>query len=331
MCGLRWNFNTVKVSLVGEYWWMRSIVEPKQLSLRSNILMPSCSVAVNLSSHAVTAKWSLPALQPSFHCLSTLIFPPSLQPLWWIGRVIAVLWGGDLCLSPTQLCSHSLCCSLFLYPPILNSLRSPSSPLFPVFLPEGKYLSNYSNSIVVNFSCSVSGGRGSVVPGWSGFQGPKWLLPLCECVCVSPPQIDQIAHTLYLADTGQAYREQGEVEWWVGVKLNEEEKDGGGGRRVKAGVSVLISPACLSFRVPKGWVRVVIVTLDLCACVCVCVQGYDMLLSMSKVSSSPGGFLTAVPCVLLEVLWVQRCVRMCIVWSRLLVSPCVWEITTPVP
>lgn len=45
----------------------------------------------------------------------------------------------------------------------------------------------------------------------------------------------------------------------------------GGGRRVKAGVSVLISPACLSFRVPKGWVRVVIVTLDLCACVCVCV------------------------------------------------------------
>lgn len=62
------------------------------------------------------------------------------------------------------------------------------------------------------------------------FRGQNgFYLCVSVCVCVSPPQIDQIAHTLYLADTGQAYREQGEVEWWVGVKLNEEEKDGGGG------------------------------------------------------------------------------------------------------
>ena len=33
--------------------------------------------------------------------------------------------------------------------------------------------------------------------------------------------------------------------------------------------AALISPACLSFCVPLGWVRLVIVTLDLCVCVCV--------------------------------------------------------------
>lgn len=51
-----------------------------------------------------------------------------------------------------------------------------------------------------------------------------------------------------------------------------------------------------------------------CMCVCVCVfRGYDMLLSMSEVTSPLGGFLTAIPCVLLEVLQVRRSVRMCIV------------------
>lgn len=50
------------------------------------------------------------------------------------------------------------------------------------------------------------------------------------------------------------------------AELNEEKGGGDGGGGVKAGVSALISSACLSFSVPQGWVRRVRVTLNLCVC-----------------------------------------------------------------
>lgn len=90
---------------------------------------------------------------------------------------------------------------------------------------------------------------------------------------MSLPQIDQIAcvcaHTLavYL---GQAFREKGH---WRG----ETERWWGKGKDV-------LSPLPACFTVPQGWVRMVMVTLDLC----VSVWGYDMLLFMSKVTSPRG-------------------------------------------
>ena len=63
--------------------------------------------------------------------------------------------------------------------------------------------------------------------GWSGFQGAKWPLPLC----VSLPQIDQIAHThSSWQRLSRQDKRSGNKGKWV---LNEEEKDsceGGGGK-----------------------------------------------------------------------------------------------------
>lgn len=62
--------------------------------------------------------------------------------------------------------------------------------------------------------------------------GPKWLLPLC----VSLPQIDQIAHThsTWQRLSRQGRRSGNKGKWRVGGwVLNEEEKDscgGGGGK-----------------------------------------------------------------------------------------------------
>lgn len=82
---------------------------------------------------------------------------------------------------------------------------------------------------------------------------------------------------------------------------------------------------------PKGWIRVLIVTFDTCVGVCVCVfRPMICCHSCQKVTSFWGGpFLPAVPGVLQEVLSVRWGVLMCIVWSHLLVSLCVCEITTP--
>lgn len=79
-----------------------------------------------------------------------------------------------------------------------------------------------------------------------------------------------------------------------------------------SGVSAYLP--CLSFSlfsVPLGLVKRLRVMLNLC----VCSGGMICSFPPTKVTSplGEGGFLTAVPCVLLEVLRVQRRVHMCFV------------------